>query len=1030
MRNRSASASAAQEQSKNHSQAQHPIGSAWDVSATSPDAPLPQHLAEWVQDSAAHPALAAANLQSICGNAVLELLAGDRLGQLGGHSSQYATGAVARLLRPLEPIAAAGGWWCSGLDPLADWAPMAWGTFKPDAPRWDQERNRPRKYEHPIKVAARLFWLRVPAVVAQLVADRHGLGLPVEVAADVTGSAGAFWRWWAAEPRLPLVIAEGPKGAAALLSAGLPAVGLPGIWNACPKNPATGRPELLAELAAVPLQDRPCWVLFDHPKPGNRNPDEPKAARRLGRLLKRAGAEVLVGCCPGPEKGADDHLAAGGTWEQLAEALKALAAAPALPQLRRPDLIAPAGTYLGRAVTIPTHRRVVAFAAAMGSGKTELIAQHLAPLQAAGLRVVLITHRRSLGEALAKRLGLPWADEAAPGSDLRQTGIALCADSLCPGSRLRFKPSDWRGCAVVMDEATAVLAHALMATGTAIARRRVPVLQSLAQLLASAALVLAADAQLDNATLEAIEAAAGERAYLIGSEHRPAAGRQLLIHETRGEWFAALSQRLQRRERVWISTTAAEATSANSAQNIAVWVGHQWRGARVLVVDANTVADTEHDAHRLAGNPDGIAATYDVVIASPAVAAGLSVTLRDHFAAVFVAAGGTTDPGAVAQAAGRVRDACPRHLYAPSRSPGKRLQIGCGSPCPDRVLLQLQRHEQVAVGQLAAAGWCATTNSAGPWLQLWAQIAAQQNRARLAFASTVAGLLECEGYSPQMGQTLPDAKPPEMLKEIAQLEEEAERERVITAELLTDQQARELQERRKRLSPVEKAQLQRWRIDRAWGLQGAAPSQSLINAHDDGAHRRVLLRWAVTDPAAADLITAHDLQQAQQQAPDRRAWAPDLTRATLGPRVAAAQALGLGTWLQRSEWFAADDPALLQLAAACAAYGDGITQVLGIRPGKQATTALRQLLALAGARLESRRVRIGPGRDSQRQYHYRVVVDPLAWRPEKGEPPITDAVTPEQVVAAWRAQLAADGVPRFPIQIGSGGLGTPASCHA
>jgi hypothetical protein len=120
---------------------------------------------------------------------------------------------------------------------------MAWGTFKPDAPRWDQERNRHRKYEHPLGVAARLFWLRVPAVVAQLVADRHGLELPPEVAADATGDAGAFWRWWAAERRLPLLIAEGPKGAGALLSIGLPAVGVPGIWNPSPKKPrAASRP--------------------------------------------------------------------------------------------------------------------------------------------------------------------------------------------------------------------------------------------------------------------------------------------------------------------------------------------------------------------------------------------------------------------------------------------------------------------------------------------------------------------------------------------------------------------------------------------------------------------------------------------------------------------------------------------------------------------------------------------------------------------------------------------------------------------
>jgi hypothetical protein len=990
------------------------IGSAWDVGTGCPEAALPRHLAEWVAESACQPALAAANVQTIAGSAVLEALAGDRLAQLGGHASQYATGSVARLLRPLEPLAAAGGWWCSGLDPLADWAPMAWGTFKPDAPRWDQERNRHRKYEHPLGVAARLFWLRVPAVVAQLVADRHGLELPPEVAADATGDAGAFWRWWAAERRLPLLIAEGPKGAGALLSIGLPAVGVPGIWNPSPKNPATGRPELHPDLAALPLQDRPVWVLFDHPKAGNRNPDEPKAARRLGRLLAAAGAEVLVGTCPGPDKGADDALAAGVPWETLAAALQPLAPEPALPQLRHPDLIAPDGTYLGRAVRIPADRRVVAFAAAMGTGKTELIAQHLAPLMAAGLRVVLITHRRSLGEALAKRLGLPWADEAAPGSDLRQTGVALCVDSACPGSRLRINPADWAGCVVVMDEATAVMAHALMATGTAIARRRVPVLQTLAQLLAGASLVLAADAQLDNATLEAIEAAAGERAYLIGSEHRPAAGRQLITHSTRGEWFAALGQHLRRRERVWISTTAAERDAANSAQNLAVWVAGIWRDARALVVDADTVADPDHDASRLATDPNGIASRYDVVICTPAVAAGLSVDkLPGYFAAVFIAAGGTTNPGAVAQAAARVRDGCPRHLYAPQRSPGNALQIGCGSPCPDRVLLQLNHHQMAAIGQLAAAGWSATTNSAGPWLQLWAQIAAHQNRARLAFAATVAGLLEREGYAPQMGQTLPDAKPPEMLKEIAQAERDAKQERVIAAEVLTDQQARELQERRKRLSPAERAQLQRWRIDRAWGLQGAAPSPELIEAHEQGTHRAVVLRWALTDPTARPVIEAHDREQARQLAPDGRTFAPDLVRDLIGPRLDAAAGLGLGRWLERREWFAADDPALLQLAAATAAYGDGITQVLGIRPGKRATTALRQLLALVGARLECRRSRSGEGREAAAGYRYRVVLEPLP-----------DRINPDQVVAAWR-QHYGGCVPKSAIQKGMGSFGTP-----
>ena len=147
------------------------IGSGWDA-AQGPDVAATHHLSEWVTGSAVHPALAAANVATLQGAPALEALAGDRLEQLGGWAQQYATGPVSRLLRPLEPIAAAGGWWCSGLDPLADWAPMGWGCFKPDRPRLesrDGKGPRARKYEHPIAAPARSFWLRVPPAVAQRV---------------------------------------------------------------------------------------------------------------------------------------------------------------------------------------------------------------------------------------------------------------------------------------------------------------------------------------------------------------------------------------------------------------------------------------------------------------------------------------------------------------------------------------------------------------------------------------------------------------------------------------------------------------------------------------------------------------------------------------------------------------------------------------------------------------------------------------------------------------------------------------------
>lgn len=1010
----------------------HLIGSGWDA-ALGPDVAAAHHLGEWVTGSAVHPALAAANVATLQGPDVLQALAGDRLEQLGGWAQQYATGPVARLVRPLEPIAAAGGWWCSGLDPLADWAPMGWGCFKPDAPRIDAPADahpssrcaprgfgdgpKARKYEHPLKVVARSFWLRVPAVVAQLVADRYRLPLPPEVAADGDGSAGAFWRWWAQTPALPLLLTEGAKKAAALLSVGVPAAALAGIWNGCPrtgpKDPTTGRrtgpAALLPDLAGVPLKGRPCWILFDHSDSERGRLDVAAASRRLGRLLERAGAgPVLLGVCPGPHKGADDALAAGVSFEQLAaqlQPLRAAAAAPVLPRLRPADRIAPAGQWLGAACPIPAAEdaRLVALSAPMGAGKTEAIAAALAPLLAVGVRVVLISHRRSLGAALADRLGLPWGEDAAPGSDLRQQGLALCIDSLCPGSGLQIRPGDWRGCVVVIDEAAAVLAHALTGTGTAIATRRPAVLETLAALLAGASQVIAADAQLSDPVLEALEAATGARALLIASEHRPAAGRPLVVHPSRDSWRAELVALLQARRPLWIATTAREGD--NGAQSLALLAMEHWPDARVLVVDANTVADDLHDAARLAGDPDGIASRYDVVAASPAVAAGLSVTLRDHFAAVMVAAGGTTDPDAVAQAAARVRDDCPRHLFTPEQSPGAQLRTGSGDTDPAQLLRRLGEHEAATVAQLlAAGGWNPERNDSGPWLRLWAQLGAIRNRQRLAYRATVRGLLEREGYdateaAPLAGPAVAVAEAAAAaLEAIAAEAQAADDAAVIAAEPLTAAEARELARKRKR-TPAERAQLARHRIAEAWGLGATAPTTAILEADRQGLSRQARMGWILGSLEARQLVAKHDQATAATLAPDGRAWAPDLCRETIGPKITAADALGLPAWLARSDssdgsepaaWFTAADPALLQLQATATAHGASLRQVLGVSPGKRGITTLRQLLALAGHRLEAKRSRA----DGARAWRYRVVAEALP-----------DGADQARLLAAWRDQL-------------------------
>lgn len=978
-------------------------GSSWDA-AHGPETAAAHHLAEWVDGSAVAPTLAAANLQTLAGSAVIEALAGDRLEQLGGHAQQYATTALARLLRPLEPIAAAGGWWCSGLDPLADWAPMAWGQLKPAAPRLAAD-GEPIKYEAPWGAPTRSIWLRVPSAVSAVIADRFGLPVPSAVSADTDGRRGEFWRWWAAEPRLPLVVTEGSKKAAALLSAGVPAVALPGVDSGAKRTGPegingrrTGPLELLPDLAGVPWAGRLALVLFD--ASAKAKPREPIAARRLGRLLLRAGArEALAGTVPaGPHKGADDWLAAGLPWEQLAAALKPLAPDPVLPRLREADIVAPAGCFLGTVAPIPpaAEARLVALAAPMGSGKTTAVAAAVAPLLSAGIRVVLLTHRQSLGAALAQELGLPWGDDALPGSDLRQQGMALCIDSLCRRSALRFNPADWVGAVVVIDEAAQVLTHALFATGTAIAHRRPEVIEALSQLLAGAAQVIAADAQLSDPVLAALEAATGARALLIGSEHRPAEGRQLVNHPDRGSWRTAMAEHLQARRRCWIFTTAQQAGNTNAAQNLAILASQQWPGARVLVVDSETVADPNHDAHRLAADPNGIAGSYDVVVCTPAVAAGLSVDkLPGHFAAVFVGSGGTIDPEAIAQAAARVRDDCPRHLYAPERSPGRALRIGSGCFEPQQLLTHQARHGAAIAAQLAGTVDLAA-GTIGPWLPLWAELASASNRKAMAYGATVRGLLEREGYRVIEADALdPEAESHARavsirLREIAELQQEAEDHDTITAQLLTDAQAAELQQRRRRLQPAEAAQLRRWRIAKAWGLGADAPTAKVIEADREHRSQRGRFGWALQSLEARQLVASHDQAMARQLAPRGIAWQPDLCRELIGPKLTAADALGLPVWLRRSDWFTADDQQLTDLQALATTHAAGLSQVLGVSAGKTATGTLRRLLKLAGYRLEAQRTREA----GDRAWRYRVVLEALP----KG-------IRLEQIEAAWRDQL-------------------------
>ena len=204
----------------------------------------------------------------------------------------------------------AGGWWCAGLDPRTDWQPMEWGCFKPDNPRSDHsERAKIIKYEHPPKLPTRVFCLRVPASVWRFVAVRYGVSLPNGLDCH---DPSQFWRWVSAH-RLPIILCEGAKKAAALLSHGYVAIGLPGIFAGV----RTVRDEsgqvlerhLIPELQPFVDQGLSFTICFDYETKPHVLDHLRCSIRLLARLLLQQHCPVKLIHLPGPEKGVDDLLA-------------------------------------------------------------------------------------------------------------------------------------------------------------------------------------------------------------------------------------------------------------------------------------------------------------------------------------------------------------------------------------------------------------------------------------------------------------------------------------------------------------------------------------------------------------------------------------------------------------------------------------------------------------------------------------------------------------------------------------------------
>ncbi len=264
---------------------------------------------EWLA-SKVDPEIIELNVEYLKGNYALEALLGNALEKIGEgkktpESNQYATAPVSRLLNKYQHLVN-GGWYCAGVNVTKNYEDSEWGCFKPDNPRTDSD-GKPIKYEHPPSQKTKIFALKIADNNWQKICEHWE---------TPKGDDTEFWAWVKSRANVPLFITEGAKKAGALLSAGFPAIALPGINNGIEKvEDEKGKPVeiLIPQLSHFTRTGKEICFVFDQDKKFKTQKAVAHATVALGKVFQSYGCEVKVlEWNPDDGKGIDDFIANKG----------------------------------------------------------------------------------------------------------------------------------------------------------------------------------------------------------------------------------------------------------------------------------------------------------------------------------------------------------------------------------------------------------------------------------------------------------------------------------------------------------------------------------------------------------------------------------------------------------------------------------------------------------------------------------------------------------------------------------------------
>ncbi|MGI0489349.1 plasmid replication protein, CyRepA1 family [Pantanalinema rosaneae CENA516] len=879
-----------------------------------------------------------------------------------------------------KPCPFESGWYCHTLDPLTG-EPRHWGPFKPDTPLVNHQKGKNRKYEHPAGYETLAIFLEVDPVTWAAIAQRQGVPItPLMLRLRDRNPAPHFWDWvWA--HNLPIVICEGAKKAAALLSAGYVAIALPGVWNGRRKRQGKTPEHLIPDLQHFATPGRQIFFCFDHDPKLKTQQQVSHALIRTGNLFEAAGCQTKVIRLPGPEKGVDDFIVARGaeSFDQLY--LDAIGLAqyerscqhrlmgyrltyPIALDIHQRYLVQPVDPATARHTQPLPTQGVLAIHADMGTGKTELLKQiKLAHPQA---RILNLGHRIALLRNLSTRLGT--AIYSDYGWNMWQEQfLSLTADSL---HKLKTEGNTYDF--VFLDECEQFIQHLL--TSSTCKEHRHAILQALKHFIYSAGCIVLSDAHLSDVSLQFILSMRPdpqEQPFIIRNRYKNG-DRRVFWYE--GKDKSGIVQQIKaalfQGDCIIVACDGLE-FSKDLAEAL------QTRFVEKQIVCINSETSNEPWARSLIEsiNEPGNLDKIDCLIYSPSVNTGVSIDVP-HFDQVFGVFGGGSLAGTdCLQALNRYRPKVDWHVWVNGQPIG-----GYRPTNPERIKRQKLQENDLAgfLLKIIPGTGQKTVEDEFAW-DAWAAMQARRNESLNNLRGDVRYLIAAQGHQviPLGDET--DWQTQEELQVARGINQQTRCQGIINAEKISATEARRL-EAKERPTLQDYYKLERYRIELAWGR---AVDADLIALDNGGRTMRqfTLLEALLADPTEEGLIQGKRVffpppLLAQKDLGERQKLHPlDWRNDSVGWSI--RRELGLHLFLDPEREWRNDDPLLQELAQKAHRNALIIKDFLGITIPRNATPirVVQQLLDQVGLKLVCKH-RQGSRGQQVRVYH----IDPEVWQ--------------------------------------------------